>query len=86
MAAVVPDDVRIGEYCIVAEGSVLANATEVPDRSVVMGIPGKVKKSLSPEMEDYIHMSTGIYKDLGPRYKAGLHEITRGQAAAKQES
>jgi phenylacetic acid degradation protein len=86
MAAVVPDDVRIGEYCIVAEGSVLANATEVPDRSVVMGIPGKVKKSLSPEMEDYIHMSTGIYKDLGPRYKSSLHEITREQAAAKQES
>jgi phenylacetic acid degradation protein len=81
MAAVVPDDVRIGEYCIVAEGSVLANATEVPDRSVVMGVPGKVRKSLTPEMEESIHFSTGIYKALGPRYKANLNEITREQAA-----
>jgi len=81
MAAVVPDDVRIGEFCIVAEGSVLANGTEVPDRSVVMGVPGKVRKSLTPEMEGYIHMSTGIYKDLGPRYKASLNEITREDAA-----
>jgi len=81
MAAVVPDEVRIGEYCIVAEGSVLANGTEVPERSVVMGIPGKVRKSLTPDMEKYIHMSAGIYKDLGPRYKASLNEITREDAA-----
>jgi len=86
MAAVVPDDVRIGEFCIVAEGSVLANATEVPDRSVVMGVPGKVKKSLTSEMEEYIHMSTGIYKDLGPRYKASLNEITRERAAVKRDA
>ena len=85
MAAVVPDDVRIGEYCIVAEGSVLASGTEVPDRSVVMGIPGKVRKSLTPDMEKYIHMSTGIYKDLGPRYKSSLNEITRERAAVKRD-
>jgi carbonic anhydrase/acetyltransferase-like protein (isoleucine patch superfamily) len=81
MAAVVPDDVRIGEYCIVAEGSVLANGTNVPDRSVVMGVPGKVRKSLTPDMEQSIHMSSGIYRNLGPRYKKSLKEITREDAA-----
>lgn len=80
MAAVVPDEVRIGEYCIVAEGSVLANGTDVPDRSVVMGVPGKVRKSLTHEMEDSIHMSSGIYRDLGSRYKKSLKEITREDA------
>lgn len=81
MAAVVPDDVQIGKYCIVAEGSVLANGTEVPDRSVVMGVPGKVRKSITPEMEESIHISSGIYRDLGPRYKKSLKETTREDAA-----
>jgi carbonic anhydrase/acetyltransferase-like protein (isoleucine patch superfamily) len=38
--------VRVGEESIVAAGTLLAEGTVVPPRSLVMGSPGKVKRQL----------------------------------------
>lgn len=82
MGAIVPDDVVVGEFCIVAEGAVLANGSVIPPRSVVMGVPGKVRSELGPGMEKYISASAGVYRDMAGRYRTNLSEINRGEAAA----
>jgi carbonic anhydrase/acetyltransferase-like protein (isoleucine patch superfamily) len=47
MGAILLNGVRIGAGSIVAAGSLLPERTEVPPRSLVMGAPGKVKRTLS---------------------------------------
>jgi carbonic anhydrase/acetyltransferase-like protein (isoleucine patch superfamily) len=37
------DNVRIGNQCIIAAGALVSPNTEVPDNSMVMGIPGVIK-------------------------------------------
>lgn len=49
MNAVVLDHAVIGEGSIVGAGAVVSSGTIVPPRSLVVGIPGKVKKSLTDE-------------------------------------
>lgn len=39
--------VRIGNYCVIAAGSVVRD--DVPDYSVVAGVPAKIVKKLNPE-------------------------------------
>src|SRR5690242_2923137 len=49
MHAVVMNGARIGEDSLVAVGAVVTEGTEIPPRSLVLGLPGKVKRTLSDE-------------------------------------
>ena len=49
MNAVVLDKAVIGAGSIVGAGAVVASGSVIPPGSLVLGVPGKVKKSLSPE-------------------------------------
>ena len=47
MGAILLNAVVVGEDCIVAAGTLLAEGTQVPPRSLVMGSPGKVRRALT---------------------------------------
>jgi carbonic anhydrase/acetyltransferase-like protein (isoleucine patch superfamily) len=47
MGAIVLNGVEVGEDSIVAAGTLLAEGTRVPPRSLVMGSPGRVKRELT---------------------------------------
>ena len=49
MGEILMDDVRVGEKSLVAAGSLLSPGTKIPPRSLVMGAPAKVKRSLTDE-------------------------------------
>jgi carbonic anhydrase/acetyltransferase-like protein (isoleucine patch superfamily) len=49
MAAVLLNGVHVGHDSIVAAGSLLTEGTRIPPRSLVMGRPGKVKRTLTDE-------------------------------------
>ncbi len=49
MGAVVLNDAVIGKDCLVAAGAVVTSRTVVPDGSMVMGAPAKVKRPLTAE-------------------------------------
>jgi carbonic anhydrase/acetyltransferase-like protein (isoleucine patch superfamily) len=49
MGAILLNGVRIGEDSIVAAGTLLAERTQIPPRSLVMGRPGQVKRQLTAE-------------------------------------
>lgn len=49
IGSIVLDDVRVGTKSLVAAGSLLSPGTIVPPRSLVMGVPGRVKRPLTEQ-------------------------------------
>lgn len=49
IGSILLDDVRIGAQSLVAAGSLLSPGTVIPPRSLVMGMPAKVKRPLTEE-------------------------------------
>jgi carbonic anhydrase/acetyltransferase-like protein (isoleucine patch superfamily) len=61
MGAILLNGVRVGTGSIIAAGSLLPEGTEVPPRSLVMGSPGKVKRTLGDEAAAEIQMYADRY-------------------------
>ena len=49
MGAVVMDEVRVGERSIIAAGALVSPGTIVPPRSLVLGVPARVRRPLTDE-------------------------------------
>ena len=49
MGAILLNGVEVASDCIVAAGTLLPEGTKVPQRSLVMGSPGKVRRRLTDE-------------------------------------
>jgi carbonic anhydrase/acetyltransferase-like protein (isoleucine patch superfamily) len=49
IGAIVMDGVRVGEKSLVAAGALLSPGTIIPPRSLVMGVPARVKRALTEE-------------------------------------
>ena len=49
IGSIVLDDVRVGAQSLVAAGSLISPGTIIPPRSLVMGIPARVKRPLTDE-------------------------------------
>ena len=47
MRATLLNNVRIGEYSIVGAGALITEGTVIPPRSLVLGMPAKVKRALT---------------------------------------
>jgi carbonic anhydrase/acetyltransferase-like protein (isoleucine patch superfamily) len=46
IGAILMENVKIGDNCIVAAGALVVAGTEIPNKSLVMGTPAKVKRKL----------------------------------------
>jgi carbonic anhydrase/acetyltransferase-like protein (isoleucine patch superfamily) len=49
IGSIVLDDVRVGSQSLVAAGSLVSPGTIIPPRSLVMGMPARVKRPLTDE-------------------------------------
>jgi carbonic anhydrase/acetyltransferase-like protein (isoleucine patch superfamily) len=49
IGSIVLDDARVGSQSLVAAGSLISPGTIIPARSLVMGIPARVKRALTDE-------------------------------------
>lgn len=61
MGAILLNGVRVGAGSIVAAGTLLPEGTLVPPRSLVMGSPGKVRRSLTDDEYAFILQSAQNY-------------------------
>lgn len=61
MGAILLNGVTVGTGSIVAAGTLLPEGTQVPPRSLVMGSPGKVRRTLSDADLDEIQMYADRY-------------------------
>ena len=69
MGAIVLNGAKIGEGSLVAAGAVVTEGAEIPPRSLVMGVPGKVKRELTEE--EYLKNIANAkrYAELGEQYQ-----------------
>jgi len=61
MGAILLNGSSVGEDCIVAAGTLLPEGMAVPARSLVMGSPGKVRRSLTDDEVAFILQSAQNY-------------------------
>lgn len=61
IGAIVLNGARIGKGSIVAAGALVPEGTDVPPDSVVMGVPGKVRRPVSPEERERFRENVANY-------------------------
>ena len=69
MGAVVLTGAKVGNDCVIGAGSVVTENSVIPDGSLVLGIPGKVKKEVSSEMKEAFMIGAELYVELGRKHK-----------------
>lgn len=75
IGAIVLNRVTIGRNCLIGAGSLIPEGKTIPDGSLVLGVPGKVVRSLTPEE---IAMNTWIadhYVERAARYRESLKPL-----------
>ena len=70
--AVVLNGAKIGENCLIGANSLVTENTVIPDNSMFLGSPGKVVKTLGPEMKDFLLASAVHYVENYKRFKKGM--------------
>lgn len=73
MNAVLLHDVVVGEEALIAAGSVVTDATQIPPRTVAAGAPCRVRKALSGASSEWIARAAKAYVGLSRRYREEQH-------------
>jgi carbonic anhydrase/acetyltransferase-like protein (isoleucine patch superfamily) len=74
MGATVLTGAKIGKECLIAAGALVGENMIIPDHSVVMGVPARIVKEVSPAMLERLYYSGQHYLDILPDYLS-LREI-----------
>ena len=75
IGAIILNRAVIGKNCLVGAGAMVTEGKSIPDGSLVLGVPGKVVRALTPEE---IAMNTWIaehYVERAARYRQGLKRV-----------
>lgn len=67
----------IGENCLIGANTLIPEGKHIPDRSLVMGSPGKVVRELTDEQIARIAHAAAHYVGNAQRYQHALKEIAR---------
>jgi len=68
MNAVILQSAVVGSQCVVAAGAVVKEGARIPDRSLVAGVPGTVKKTLEGTSARWIEGGGSHYVELSRTY------------------
>ena len=75
MGAVVLNGAKIGRECLIGANALVTEGKEIPDRSLVMGQPGKVVRTLEDKDLAGLARAAANYRARKARYKAGLRAL-----------
>jgi carbonic anhydrase/acetyltransferase-like protein (isoleucine patch superfamily) len=75
--AVVLNGAKIGSHCIIGANALVTQNMEIPDGSLVMGSPVKIKRELSLKQQQTLEITAQHYVQNGQRFKQGLVEDNR---------
>lgn len=70
IGAIVLNGAKVGKGSVIAAGTLIPEGMQIPPASMVMGVPGKIKRQVTPEeqerfrknAENYVH-NTRAYKE-----------------------
>lgn len=68
--AVVNDGVEIGEYSLLASGCMVVDNMQIAARSLVMGVPARIRGEISERHAELIDRTGSHYVDRAQRYKS----------------
>jgi carbonic anhydrase/acetyltransferase-like protein (isoleucine patch superfamily) len=71
MGAVLLSGSEVGEECLIAAGTLVPEGRRVPPRSVVMGVPGKVVREITPGELERTRVICAGYLELARKYAGG---------------
>jgi carbonic anhydrase/acetyltransferase-like protein (isoleucine patch superfamily) len=75
IGAIVLNGAVIGKGCLIGANALVTEGMHVPDGSVVMGSPGKVRKTLSAEEQLMLAHNADHYVGNAARYLRELEEV-----------
>jgi carbonic anhydrase/acetyltransferase-like protein (isoleucine patch superfamily) len=70
MGAIILNGAKVGDECIVAAGTLIPEGMEIPDRSLVMGLPGKVRRPITEEERQGLRTYAQNYYEYKETYLA----------------
>ena len=73
IGSVVLNGAKIGKNCIIGSKALVTEGMDVPDGSMVLGIPGKIKKTLTEEEQSVVPLGADHYIDNYKKYKQLAH-------------
>jgi carbonic anhydrase/acetyltransferase-like protein (isoleucine patch superfamily) len=71
--ATILDNSEIGSYCVIAAGSVISPRMKIPDRSYVLGVPGKIQGEVKAGVMKRLVSGNRAYLEFFEKYReAGI--------------
>jgi carbonic anhydrase/acetyltransferase-like protein (isoleucine patch superfamily) len=75
IGAVVLNGARIGRGCLIGAGALVTEGAEIPDGSLVLGSPGKVRRTLTAEQQSALAHNADHYVGNAARYLRDLEVL-----------
>ena len=75
MGAIVLNGARIGRNCLIGAGALVTEGKEFPDRSLIVGAPARVVRTLDEKATAEIARGADIYVKRWQRYAKGLKRL-----------
>jgi carbonic anhydrase/acetyltransferase-like protein (isoleucine patch superfamily) len=72
MGAIILNGARIGDNSLIGAGALVPEGREIPPESLVIGVPGKVARALTPDEIARNHASAAHYVANWKRFAKGL--------------
>ena len=69
IGSVILNGAKIGKNCIIGSKALVTEGMDIPDGSMVIGIPGKIKKTLSEEEQSLVPMGAEHYIENYKKFK-----------------
>jgi len=70
--AVVLNGAKIGKHCLIGANTLVPEGMEIPDGSLVIGSPAKIKRELSVAQQKMLELSAMSYVKNAERYRRSL--------------
>ncbi len=67
--ATILHDVDIGDFCIIGAASMVGQGMKIPDRSLVIGVPAKIRGNITSQHLYWLEKASEVYVRLAERYK-----------------
>ena len=73
--AVLLNGAKIGCNCVIGAHSLVPEGMEIPDGSLVIGVPARIKRELSEARQALFALNAAHYIDNAARFAAGLQPV-----------
>jgi len=75
IGAIVLNRAKVGRHCLIGAGALVTENKVIPERSLVIGAPGRVVRTLTDEEVQRLEFSAAHYVQNARRYRQSLQSV-----------